>query len=76
MTFANTTSIDECLANTPHIIDGKEVETKKAVPKKDSNSSSPAQPKTTKVWEPVPVLILLIKMALLSANAFIFILVN
>lgn len=46
VTYSNPESVDACLRDTPHKIDEKLVETKRAVPREDS-STPHAPPMTT-----------------------------
>ena len=45
VSFSNPSSVDKCLENKPHVISGREVDSKRAVPKEDSNPMAHAKTK-------------------------------
>ena len=48
VTYDTVQAVDECLANRPHVVDGKEVEAKRAVPREENNPV--AHTKTKKIF--------------------------
>lgn len=48
VTYDTVQAVDECLANRPHLVDGKEVEAKRAVPREENNPV--AHTKTKKIF--------------------------
>jgi len=45
VSFSNPSSVDKCLESKPHVISGREVDSKRAVPKDDSNPMAHAKTK-------------------------------
>lgn len=48
VTYDTVQAVDDCLANRPHVVDGKEVEAKRAVPREENNPV--AHTKTKKIF--------------------------
>jgi len=48
VTFATSAMLDECLSGRPHVIDGKEVESKRAIPREGMSQPLPELHVTSK----------------------------
>ena len=49
VTYSNLDEVEECLKSGPHVIDGRQVDVKRAVPKESGQENSFGSPKSKKV---------------------------